>query len=186
LTSSETEQILDTIIRPTVEATRFTGFLYAGLMLTKDGPKLLEFNVRMGDPEAQPLMCQITGEFPEILLSAAHGQMGMKAATWRPGCSSAVVLAAEGYPAKPTTGDPITGIAEAMAMGAQVFHAGTKVDWGGTVTAGGRVLAVTATGPTLDEALKRTYAAVERIHFRGMQFRTDIGRALGKQLPDRI
>jgi phosphoribosylamine--glycine ligase len=182
LTPLETAQILETIIWPTVEATGFTGFLYAGLMMTPKGPKLLEYNVRMGDPETQPLMCQLNVDFAELLRAAAHGQMGVRELKSRPGCSAAVVLAAAGYPGTPQLGDPITGIDRAKATGAQIFHAGTKVSWGGPTTAGGRVLAVTASGSTLDEALTRTYDAVGKIHFPGMQFRTDIGRQTANQL----
>lgn len=178
----ETAQVLETIIWPTVEATKFTGFLYAGLMMTPKGPKLLEYNVRLGDPETQPLMHHINMDFAEVLMAAAHGELGVRQLKWKPGCSAAVVLAAEGYPGKSRTGDLITGIEKAKALGAEVFHAGTKVGWGGPRTAGGRVLAVTAAGPTLDEALKKTYAAVEKVHFRGMQFRRDIGRKSVNQL----
>jgi phosphoribosylamine--glycine ligase len=176
LTVPETAQILETIIWPTVEATHFTGFLYAGLMMTPKGPKLLEYNVRMGDPETQPLMHHLNTDFAEILMSAAQGKLGVRQFRWKEGCSAAVVMAADGYPGNSRTGDLITGIDRATALGAQVFQAGTKVGWGGPRTAGGRVLAVTASGPTLDEAVKRTYAAVDKIHFRGMQFRKDIGR----------
>ena len=182
LTPVETAQILETIIWPTVEATRFTGFLYAGLMMTPAGPKLLEYNARMGDPETQPLMNQLNMDFAEVLMASAQGKLGVRELRWRPGCSAAVVLAAEGYPGTPRTGDSITGIENAKALGAQVFHAGTKVGWGGTMTAGGRVLTVTASGETLEDALKRTYAAVDKINFRGMQFRRDIGRKTPNQL----
>jgi phosphoribosylamine---glycine ligase len=182
LTSLEISQILETIISPTVEATRFTGFLYAGLMMTPTGPKLLEYNVRLGDPETQPLMQHLNVDFAEVLMAAAQGQLGVRELRWRSGCSAAVVMAAEGYPENPKTGDAITGIENAKAMGAQVFHAGTKVGWGGYSTAGGRVLAVTASGDTLEDAVKKTYAAVEKISFRGMQFRLDIGRKASNQL----
>jgi phosphoribosylamine---glycine ligase len=182
LTPLETAQILETIIRPTVEATRFTGFLYAGLMMTPKGPKLLEYNVRLGDPETQPLMHHLNMDFAEVLMATAHGQLGTRALTWKPGCSAAVVLAAEGYPGSSTLGDLIVGIDAAKAMGVQVFQAGTNVGWGGLRTAGGRVLAVTASGPTLDQALTKTYAAVDKIHFRGMQFRRDIGQKSSNQL----
>ena len=182
LTPLETAQILESIIWPTVEATRFTGFLYAGLMMTPQGPKLLEYNVRMGDPETQPLMHHLDMNFEEVLIAAAQGQLGVRELSWKPGCSAAVVLAAEGYPGTSRLGDLVMGIERAQVLGAQVFQAGTKVGWGGIRTAGGRVLAVTAAGPTLDEALGKTYAAVDKIHFRGMQFRRDIGRKSGNSL----
>jgi phosphoribosylamine--glycine ligase len=182
LTAVEATQILETIIWPTVEATAFTGFLYAGVMMTPNGPKLLEYNVRMGDPETQPLMHHLDMDFAEVLLAAAQGELGVRELTWKPGCSAAVVLAAEGYPGSSRTGDLITGIESAQATGARVFQAGTKVGWGGIRTAGGRILAVTASGPTLPEALANTYAAVDKIHFSGMQFRRDIGRKSANQL----
>jgi phosphoribosylamine---glycine ligase len=182
LTPLETAQILETIIWPTVEATRFTGFLYAGLMMTPKGPKLLEYNVRLGDPETQPLMHHLNMDFAEVLMATAQGKLGTRALTWNPGCSAAVVLATEGYPGNSRLGDLIVGIDRAKAMGVEVFQAGTKVGWGGLRTAGGRVLAVTASGPTLDQALTKTYAAVDKIHFRGMQFRRDIGQKSPNQL----
>jgi phosphoribosylamine--glycine ligase len=182
LTPLETAQVLETIIWPTVEATRFTGFLYAGLMMTPKGPKLLEYNVRLGDPETQPLMHHLNMDFAEVLMATAQGQLGVRALTWKPGCSAAVVLAAEGYPGTSRLGDLIVGIDRAKAMGVQVFQAGTKVGWGGLRTAGGRILAVTASGPTLEQALTKTYAAVDKIHFRGMQFRRDIGQKSPNQL----
>jgi phosphoribosylamine--glycine ligase len=182
LNTLETAQILETIIWPTVEATKFTGFLYAGLMMTPKGPKLLEYNVRMGDPETQPIMNQLNMDFTEVLMAAAQGTLGVRQLRWKAGCSAAVVLAAEGYPGNSRTGDLITGIDKAKALGAEVFHAGTKVGWGGPRTAGGRVLAVTASGPSLEEALRKTYSAVEKVHFRGMQFRRDIGRKTVNQL----
>ena len=183
LSQNEIAQILNNIVYPTIEATHFTGFLYAGLMMTSNGPKLLEYNVRLGDPETQPLMQHLNMDFAEILLAAAQGQLSDSVIMrWRTGCSAAVVMAAEGYPEHPRTGDPITGIENAKALGAQVFHAGTKVAWGGYSTAGGRVLAVTASGDDLDTAVRRTYAAVDKIKFRGMQFRRDIGRRAPNQL----
>jgi phosphoribosylamine---glycine ligase len=182
LTSDQTTEILEKIIGPTIEATGFTGFLYAGLMMTPAGPKLLEFNVRLGDPETQPLLHQLDGDFAELLMAAAKAELGVRELQWKPGCSAAVVLAAEGYPGTPRTGDLITGMEDARALGATVFHAGTKVGWGGTITAGGRVLTVTASGATLDDALTRTYAAVDKIHFRGMQYRRDIGRKTPNRL----
>jgi len=182
LTPLETAQILETIIWPTVEATHFTGFLYAGLMMTPKGPKLLEYNVRLGDPETQPLMYHLNMDLAEVLMAAAHGKLGVRELKWKPGCSAAVVLATEGYPGESRTGDLITGIERATAMGAQVFQAGTTVGWGGPRTAGGRVLAVTASGANLDDAVAKAYAAVDKIHFRGMQYRKDIGRKSAKQL----
>jgi phosphoribosylamine---glycine ligase len=150
--------------------------------MTPNGPKLLEYNVRMGDPETQPLMNHLNMNFAEVLLATSQGGLGVRELNWHPGSSAAVVLAAEGYPGQSRLGDLIVGTDKAKVLGAQVFQAGTKVGWGGLRTAGGRVLAVTASGPTLQEALTKTYAAVDKIHFRGMQFRRDIGRKSANQL----
>jgi phosphoribosylamine---glycine ligase len=173
LTEAQTLQIMDTVIRPTVEATNFTGFLYAGLMLTDAGPKVLEFNVRMGDPETQPLMHRLDCDFAEVLNEAVHGRLSGAPLRWKPGPSVCVVLASGGYPGPYKTGFPITGIAD---CGATVFHAGTRQGQRGLETAGGRVLGVTESGDDLRQAVDRAYAAVEKIHFEGMHYRTDIGR----------
>jgi phosphoribosylamine--glycine ligase len=181
LSERQTEEILNRVIYPTVEATRFSGFLYAGLMLTEDGPKVLEFNVRLGDPETQPLMHRLESDFVPALAAAAEGRLnGMKLA-WRTGPSVCVVLASAGYPGAYETGKEIGGIAEAEALGATVFQAGTRLGpegapTGAIETAGGRVLGVTAGGVDLKMAIKRAYTAVEKIHFDGMHYRRDIGQ----------
>jgi len=173
LSEAQSRQIMNTVILPTVEATGFTGFLYAGLMMTRSGPKVLEFNVRMGDPETQPLMHRLDCDFAEVLASAAHGRLDDAPLHWKSGPSACVVLASGGYPGAFKTGFPITGIED---CGATVFHAGTRQGPHGIETAGGRVLGVTDSGDTLEQALDRTYAAVRKIHFEGMHYRTDIGR----------
>ncbi len=175
LSETDADHILDRIILPTVRATRFTGFLYAGLMMTLQGPRLLEYNVRLGDPEAQALMYQLDDDLPEILLAAAQGRLNQKPLRWAPGVAHCVVLAAAGYPGPYRSYDPITGIADAENCGAAVFHAGTRVGWSGYATCGGRVLSVTSSGPTLAEAARTSYNAVSQIHFEGMHFRRDIG-----------
>lgn len=176
LSQTETRQILDRIIYPTVEATGFTGFLYAGLMMTADGPKVLEFNVRLGDPETQPLMHRLETDLAPVLLAASHGELNSLKLEWRPGPSVCVVLASCGYPGAYETGKPIDGIAAAEAAGATVFHGGTRLGPSGLETAGGRVLGVTAGGPDLAAAIEQAYAGVRAIHFEGMQYRSDIGR----------
>ncbi len=158
------------------EGTPFKGFLYAGLMMTADGPKTLEFNVRLGDPETQALLHRLEGDFGELLMEAASGCLNPSLLGCKPGPSVCVVLAASGYPGKVRTGDVIAGIAEAGATGAAVFHAGTKLTEQGVVTSGGRVLGVTHSGATLPEAIKNVYQAVDMISFSGMQVRRDIGR----------
>lgn len=176
LTEAETERILDTIIRPAVEATGFTGFLYAGLMMTGDGPKALEFNVRLGDPETQPLMHRMTTDFAPVLMAAARGELGRHRFEWRRGASVCVVLASSGYPGGYTTGAVIRGVEDAEATGATVFHAGTRLAEQGLETAGGRVLGVTAGGESLRSAIERAYEAVSKIEFAGMHYRGDIGQ----------
>ena len=159
----------------------FAGVLYAGLMLTAEGPKVLEYNVRFGDPEAEVLLPRLRGDVFELLLSAATGQL-------RPGpiqetehAALTVVLAAAGYPASPRRGDVIRGLDEvARLSGVQVYHAGTELRGDQVLTAGGRVLAVTGMGANLQAARDAAYRGVEAIQFEGRHFRTDIGaRALG-------
>ncbi len=174
LNQTQVTEIIDTIIQPTLagmieRGVPYTGFLYAGLMLTPSGPKILEYNCRLGDPETQPLMTSLASDLGDVFLDGAPFE-------WRPDPSVCVVLAAHGYPATVRTGDAITGIEAAEAAGATVFHAGTRSHPGGIQTAGGRVLGVTASGPGLQEAIANAYAAVEEIHFDGMQYRRDIGR----------
>ncbi len=172
LTSAERDVIMDRIMLPTLaqirkEGTPFTGFLYAGLMITADGPKVLEFNVRLGDPEAQALLHSFQGDFVEFL-NMVPQPSGPP--------SVCVVLASRGYPDNPRTGDIITGIEAAEATGATVFHAGTKRERDVLLTNGGRVLGVTAGGDTLQSAMEHAYQAVEKIHFDGMHYRKDIGQ----------
>ncbi|MBK9170394.1 MAG: phosphoribosylamine--glycine ligase [Bryobacterales bacterium] len=176
LNASQRQEILDTIILPTVEATGFVGFLYAGLMMTADGPKLLEFNVRLGDPETQPLLHRLSSDFAPVLDAAVHGRLAGVSLDFLNAPSVCVVLASGGYPGDYATGVPIQGIEEAEATGATVFHAGTRQGGAGIETAGGRVLGVTASGPDLGAAIEHAYSAAGRIHFAGMHYRRDIGR----------
>jgi phosphoribosylamine--glycine ligase len=158
-----------------VERTGFTGFLYAGLMMTADGIKVLEFNVRLGDPETQPLMHRMESDFVPVLLAAANGELGSTKIEWRPGPSVCVVLASGGYPGHFATGKTIAGISEAEGTGATVFQAGTRMGSNGLVTAGGRVLGVTASADTLQGAIAAAYTAAGKIHFDGVYYRSDIG-----------
>jgi len=174
LSSAQRSAILETIINPVVHATNFTGFLYAGLMMTADGPSVLEFNVRMGDPETQPLMMRLDSDWAEALMAAARGSLREEHLRWSPNPAACVVLASHGYPGEYPTGRKITGI-EAV-HNARVFHAGTKrTAEGDLVTSGGRVLGVTALGTDLRTALGNAYAAVNEISFEGMHYRKDIG-----------
>jgi phosphoribosylamine--glycine ligase len=176
LTEAQTKAILDGVIYPTVEAMRFTGFLYAGLMMTAAGPKVLEFNVRLGDPETQPLMHRMESDFVPALMAAAAGDLAGVKLEWRGGPSVCVVLASGGYPGAYETGKAIRGIDAAEATGATVFHAGTRMGAAGLETAGGRVLGVTAAGQDLAGAIDGAYEAVRQVDFEGMHYRTDIGR----------
>jgi phosphoribosylamine--glycine ligase len=152
----------------------YRGVLYAGLMLTPDGPKVLEYNVRFGDPEAQVLLPRFTSDPAELLLEAATGNL-RSTPTFTSDAALSVALCSEGYPATPRTGDPITGISDAEAVdGVTVFCAGVGP---GMITAGGRVLNVTAMGPTIEEARTRAYDAVGKISWPGMHYRTDIARS---------
>src|SRR5271154_2825182 len=173
-------RIHDTIIRPTLEAMAreghpYKGFLYAGLMLTSDGPQVLEFNCRMGDPETQAIVARMDFDFAEALQAAAEGRLREVAARWKPGASVCVVMAAAGYPGEPRMGMKIDGLAAAGAVpDAAVFHAGTKLEGDRVAVSGGRVLGVTATGGTLPAAIARAYEAAGKIRFDGAQYRRDI------------
>ncbi len=173
LSSADAEKVMATVINPVIDATRFTGFLYAGLMMTQAGPKVLEFNVRLGDPETQPLMHRMEGGFGEVLMRAATGSLNGAELRWKAEPSVCVVMAAAGYPGQVRTGDAISGIED---CGAVVFQAGTRLGAKGLETAGGRVLGVTASGGALRAAVENTYAAAEKIHFEGMHYRRDIAR----------
>jgi len=176
LTHAETDAILERIIQPTVEATKFTGFLYAGMMMTAAGPKVLEFNVRLGDPETQPLMHRMASDFVPLLMATARGHLSGMKIDWRPEPSLCVVLASAGYPGSFEIGKSIHGMDRAEATGATVFQAGTRQGADGLETAGGRVLGVTARGHNLAAAIENAYTAAREIEFAGMHYRTDIGR----------
>ena len=175
-----------TIFQPTIEAMRaegcpFRGCLYFGLMLTPDGPKVIEYNCRFGDPETQVVLPLLDGDLLEIMQATTNGTLAGVPVKWKAASAACVVLASGGYPQKYESGKPITGLVNGQLPGggATVFHAGTKLEDGGLVTAGGRVLGVTAVAETLQAAVKAAYAAAENIHFEGMHMRSDIGaRAL--------
>ena len=175
-----------TIFQPTIEAMRaegcpFRGCLYFGLMLTPDGPKVIEYNCRFGDPETQVVLPLLDGDLLEIMQATTNGTLAGVPVKWKAASAACVVLASGGYPQKYESGKLITGLVNGQLPGggATVFHAGTKLEDGGLVTAGGRVLGVTAVAETLQAAVKAAYAAAENIHFEGMHMRSDIGaRAL--------
>jgi phosphoribosylamine--glycine ligase len=152
----------------------FTGVLYAGLMLTKEGPKVLEFNVRFGDPEVQAILRRLKSDLAQVLYSVAVGK-GVKDLEWKEEASVCVVLASKGYPGKYETGKEITGLNEKFDEDVVIFHAGTKKVGDKILTAGGRVLNVTAIGKSLEEARTKVYESIKKIHFEGMHYRKDIG-----------
>ena len=184
-----TRRILEEIVNPTLEGLRaegitYKGVLYCGLMITADGPKVLEYNVRFGDPETQPLMLRMEGDLAETLRAVATGELKSNMLSWKPGASVCVVVCSAGYPGKYATGKAITGLDDAQSGGAIVFHAGTAERDGAVVTSGGRVLGVTARGADLSAAAREAYAAVGKIHFEGMHYRTDIaGKGLRRPQP---
>ena len=172
------EEIVETVHRPIVAAMaargiRFHGVLYAGLMITADGPKVLEFNTRFGDPETQAVLPRLRSDLLELLeASSRPGGLAGVEPEWSEDWAVTVVLASRGYPQSSSSGDVISGLDE--VEGAEVFHAGTTEQDGEVVTAGGRVLNVTGLGATPGEARDRAYAAAERIDFDGKQLRSDI------------
>ena len=146
-------------------------------MLTEDGPKVVEYNARFGDPETQPLLSMLDTDLMDIFQACVDGTLDQVDIKWKSGAACCLVLASGGYPVSYQSGYPISGLAEAEALGATVFHAGTKKDEQGNIlTAGGRVLGVTATAPSLEEAIAAAYAAAKPITFQDMHFRTDIGK----------
>ena len=155
----------------------FVGMLFAGLMLTEDGPRVLEFNCRFGDPETQALLPLVEADLLDVLGAAARGDLPDEAIAFSPSSAVTVVVAGGGYPAEGDRGGEITGVEEAEAVGALVFHAGTARQGERLVTNGGRILAVTGVGSSVGDARDAAYRAVERIGFAGMRFRSDIAAA---------
>jgi phosphoribosylamine---glycine ligase len=170
--------ILEEIIRPTIHqmaliGAPYTGLLYAGVMVTDEGPKALEFNCRFGDPETQVILPRMGTDLLDLMVASEVGDLASREIAWSADKAVCVVLASEGYPESSSSGDEISGL-ENIPAGVYIYHAGTEERDGRFYTAGGRVLNVVGTGPTIIEARARAYAAVEQIHFDGMQYRTDI------------
>jgi phosphoribosylamine--glycine ligase len=181
-------RIMREVVEPTVrgmlaDGIPFTGFLYAGLMIDKAGaPKVIEFNVRFGDPETQPVMLRLQSDLLDLVEAAINGKLEGVDAQWDPRPSLGVVMAAEGYPGKPRIGDVINSIDAPDVDGTKVFHAGTRVEGGHAVTAGGRVLCVCALGDSVADAQQRAYAEVAGISWPGEFHRHDIGwRAIARE-----
>lgn len=173
--------VTETIVKPVIdgmaaEGREYRGVLYVGLMLTSRGLKVLEFNCRFGDPETQTILLRLDGSFAGLVKGAAEGQLRVPGLQWRREVVACVVASAEGYPGTPRRGDEIFGIDEAMALpGVTVYHAGTALEQGRLVTAGGRVLSVCGRGPSLGVALETAYRGIDAIRFDGMYHRRDIG-----------
>ena len=188
MTAEMRQWVLEHIIQPTLdgmaaEGTPFVGVLYCGLMMTARGPIVLEFNARFGDPETQAILARLDSDLLDAIEACVEGRLSDTELRWKPGASACVIASSAGYPGSYPIGLPITGLhAAAESPAVQIFHSGTATAEGAVVTAGGRVLGVTASGPTLEEALTLAYSAMERISFEGMYYRKDIGhRALCSQ-----
>jgi phosphoribosylamine---glycine ligase len=178
--------VIASIVAPTLrglaaEVIPYQGFLYVGLMLTTQGPKVLEFNCRLGDPETQAIVARMDFDLAEVLADVAAGQLDPKKLRWKDGASVCIVLTSGGYPGKFEGGKRIDGLtALSQETGVAVFHAGTRIQNGSLVTSGGRVLGVTASGTSLESALTSAYRAAAKIHFDGMHYRKDIGGHVGR------
>ena len=183
LTAEARENIIATIVDPTMQGLArdgitYQGFLYFGLMLTRSGPKVLEFNCRLGDPETQATVARMDFDLAEVLADVAARRLDPAKLRWASGASVCVVLTSRGYPGKFESGMKIDGLTDAERLtGVSVFHAGTARQGGIVVTSGGRVIGVTAAGPSLDAAVHSAYSAVGKIHFDGMHYRKDIAQA---------
>ncbi len=181
LSEAQSAEIMRSIVLPTVagmaaEGTPYRGFLYCGLMLTSEGPKVLEYNARLGDPETQPTMMRLRSDLGELLVALHERRLASLEAHWSPNPAVCVVLTSAGYPGKPQTGKEVSGLKEAESLaGVKVFHAGTEFRDLKLYNSGGRVLGVTATAESLPASIERAYAAVGKIHFEGMHYRRDIG-----------
>lgn len=182
LTAETARDVVERVLRPVLlgmaeEGRRFVGTLYAGLILTAEGPKVLEFNARFGDPEAQVLLLRLDDDLLPILAAGAAGRFEARRLTFRREAAVCITLASPGYPGNPRTGEPIGGLDRAATLpGVEVFHAGTALSDGRVVSSGGRVLSVCAVGTDLAESLQRAYAAVAAIDWPAKVFRRDIGR----------
>lgn len=182
------DRIMQEVIVPTIrgmagEGRRYTGFLYAGLMITEDGtPNVLEYNCRFGDPETQPIMMRLQSDLVTLCLAAIDSRLDTVEAGWDERAALGVVLASRGYPESASKGDVITGLTESFPENVKVFHAGTILDNNNVITAGGRVLCVTALGENVTEAQRAAYDAIQKISWDGMFYRKDIGyRAINRE-----
>jgi phosphoribosylamine--glycine ligase len=180
------DTVISTIVEPTLrglaaDGIPYQGFLYVGLMLTKKGPKVLEFNCRLGDPEAQAIVARMDFDLAEVLEDVAARRLDPAKLRWKSGASACVVLTSGGYPGKFETGQRIEGLTSIdRETGVEVFQAGTQLERDSVITSGGRVLGVTAAADSLETALALAYEAAEKIHFDGRHYRKDIGARAGR------
>jgi phosphoribosylamine--glycine ligase len=176
-----TRQVAAALLKET--GSPYKGVMYGGFIATKNGVKLLEYNARFGDPETQAILLRLESDLVDALEACVDGSLDKTELRWSPGASACVVASSAGYPGSYKTGFPITGLAAAAQVpGVQIFHSGSSQAGGQLLTAGGRVLGVTAAAPSLEEALGRAYQAMDKIHFDGIYFRRDIGhRALRRK-----
>ena len=189
LTEPLHDEILRTFVAPTLagmemEGSPYRGFLYCGLMMTPSGPMLLEYNVRLGDPEAQPILMRLRSDLAHLLVASREGQLASVDVHWSPNPAVCVVLASKGYPAKPEVDKTITGYEAVEALGGvKIFHAATRVQDHQLLTTGGRVMGVTAIAEDLPSAIQRAYAGVNKLQFEGMHYRKDIGAKALRRVP---
>jgi len=188
ITKELEKEIIETIMQPTIDAMKkegreYIGVLYAGLMITKDGPKIVEFNCRFGDPETQPLLMRLESDLLPILQSCMDGSLAEQEIKWSEKAACCVVMASGGYPGSYEKGKEISGLGEANSLeGTVVFHAGTKLDGEKVLTNGGRVLGITSLGNSIKESIENSYRAVEKISFEKAYYRKDIGqKALNRE-----
>lgn len=179
MTDDMMDEVKVKILRPMMAAMKkegypFVGCLYAGLMITDEGPKVVEFNCRFGDPETEVVLPLFDGDLARVMLDCVHGKLTKEEVKWKKGCAVDVVMASEGYPASHSSGEVISGLEEAEKAGCIVFHAGTVRRHGQFLVNGGRVLNVVALAPSLAEAKAKAYEGVSKIHWRGVQYRKDI------------
>jgi phosphoribosylamine--glycine ligase len=189
LSESLHDEILRSIVAPTLagmemEGSPYHGFLYCGLMMTSAGPMLLEYNVRLGDPEAQPILMRLRSDLVDLLAASRQGRLATVDVHWTPNPAVCVVLTSRGYPAKPEVGKTITGYEAVEALGGvKIFHAATRVEDHQLLTAGGRVMGVTAIAQDLPSAIQNAYAGVSKLQFEGMHYRKDIGAKALRRVP---
>lgn len=190
MTKEMCEEVNVRILRPIVAAMKkegypFKGCLYAGLMITSEGPKVVEFNCRFGDPETEAVLPLFDGDLAQVMLDCVHGKLKKEDVKWKKGCAVDVVMASAGYPGSHSSGEVISGLEEAEKAGCIVFHAGTVKKDGEYVVNGGRVLNVVALAPTLEEAKAKAYEGVSKIHWDGVQYRHDIADKGIRHLKDK-